>query len=378
MISIGRRNIMGLSDIPKFIGTEHVGVFFEDSKVGRMKKEIWDMTDEQVDKGLAEFGVPSPPELGKPGVYIQSTIRKQVEKNRKNNDVVLIPVGCTELHGAHTCSAMDTFFSTCICEGVRRYTEKSGAPVNIALPPLNYGTHPLHHIGMPGTILVHERTCVDMLEDVMLGLWNDGFRKQIIVNNHGQLWMLESAIQQFTKKYQLPGIFRCLDWHRCVREFFMPKELGGKFDTPFTHADEAETAIGLLLFPEMVDMDYAVDTDPVSLLPGGHFDSSVDLWRRPSRWSEGEGHVAMEIYATPEGVVGHPTKATAEKAKKPVLAILKYITILVEEYLETYPAGTVPKTEAMVLRTDEEMKAYLKEPLSEGWKSVYGLPKLTY
>lgn len=368
----------GLKDIPKFISTNHPNVAFEDSKVGRMKKEIWDMTEAQVDEGLKEYGFPCAPQYAAPGMYIQTTVRHDVVENRRKNDVILIPVGCSELHGDHTCTAMDTFFATSICEGVRRYTEKSGAPVNIALPPLNYGCHPLHHIGMPGTILVHERTAIDMLEDVMLGLWNDGFRKQIIVNNHGQLWVLESTIQQFTKKYQLPGIFRCLDWHRCVREFFMPKEMGGEYETPFTHADEAETSMGLYLFPEMVNMKYAQDADPVALLPGGHMDSSVELWRRPSRWSESEGHVAMELYGTPCGVVGHPTCATAEKAKKPLLAILRYITILVEEYLEAYPAGKVPLAEAMVLRKESEILDYLKEPLSEGWRSVYGLPKLCY
>jgi creatinine amidohydrolase/Fe(II)-dependent formamide hydrolase-like protein len=369
---------MGLAEVPKFIPTKSPNLAFEDSKVGRMKQEIWEADDAKVDAMLAEFGIPAAPEWGKPGTYIQTTIRKQVEANRKLNDVVLIPVGCTEMHGAHTVSAMDTFFVTSICEGVRRYTAKQGRPVNIALPPLNYGCHPLHHIGMPGTIVVHEQTAIDLLEDVMLGLWNDGFRKQIIINNHGQLWVLESALQRFCKKYQLPGIFRVIDWHRAVREFFMPKECGGEYDTPFTHADEAETSIGLLLFPEMVEMKYAVDTDPVDLLPGGHMDSSVDLWRRPSRWSEGEGHVAMELYGTPEGVVGHATKASARKAKRPILAIMKYLALLIDEYLEVYPPGTVPDAEKMVLRTNQEIEAYLKEPLSPGWKSVYGMPKLNF
>ena len=73
----------------------------------------------------------------------------------------------------------------------------------------------------------------------MLGLWNDGFRKKIIINNHGHLWMLESAIQEFQKRYQLPGVFRVIDWHRAVREFFRTKERGGECDTTFVHADEA-------------------------------------------------------------------------------------------------------------------------------------------
>jgi len=359
-----------------WLATDQPDLFFEDNTVGRLKKEVWDATDEEIDAILAEYGIPAPVEWAKPGSYIQTTIRHQVEANRRKNDVVFIPVGCTELHGQHTVSASDTLFASAIVEGVRRYTGKRGAPVNLALPPLMYGAHPFHHLGMPGTVVVRENVVRELMIDVMLGLWNDGFRKQVIINNHGQLWVLESAIQQFQKRYQLPGVYRVIDWHRAVREFFRTRERGGRWDTDFVHADESETALGLLLFPEMVDMDAAVDTEGKSYLPDGHFDKSVDPFGRPSRWSEGQGHSAIEIAATPEGVVGKPTHATAEKAKRPMAAILRYLTLLNDQILEVFPAGTVPPTEEVTLRSEEEMRAYLKEPLSEGWKPVYGLPRI--
>jgi hypothetical protein len=37
---------------------------------------------------------------------------------------------------------------------------------------------------MPGTVTVREHIVREMMIDVMLGLWNDGFRKQLIINNH--------------------------------------------------------------------------------------------------------------------------------------------------------------------------------------------------
>ncbi|HHE70768.1 MAG TPA: creatininase family protein, partial [Chloroflexi bacterium] len=257
-----------------------------------------------------------------------------------------------------------------------RYTAKRGAPVNLALPPLMYGAHPYHHLGMPGTVIVRENVLRELLIDVMLGLWNDGFRKQIIVNNHGQLWVLESAVQQFAKRYQLPGIYRVIDWHRAVREFFRTKERGGVWDTDFVHADESETSLSLYLHPEMVDMAYAVDTQGKSYLPDGHFDKSVDPFGRPSRWSEGEGHAAIEIAGTPEGVVGRATHGDPVKAKRPLAAILKYLTLLNDQILEAFPPGTVPPVEETTLRTQEEMAPYLKEPFSEGWRPVYSLPRI--
>lgn len=350
--------------------------WFEDTAVGRLKREVWEASDAQVDAILAEYGIPTPCEWAKPGAYIQTTVRHQLEANRRKNDIVIIPVGCTENHGQHTVSAMDTFFASAIAEGVRRYTAKRGAPVSLALPPLMYGCHPYHHVGMPGTVIIREEVAIELLIDVMLGLWNDGFRKQIILNNHGQLWVLEAALQQFCKRYHLPGIFRVIDWHRAVREFFRLKDEGGDWETPFIHADEAETSLGLLLFPEMVDMEHAVETTPVSFLPGGHMDTSVDSYGRPSRWSECEGHAAIEIKGTPEGVVGKPTLAQAYKAKRPMAAILRYVTLLCDEILEAFPPGKVPPVEMVTLRAEEELEPYLREPLSEGWCSVYSLPRI--
>ncbi|MCK5646658.1 MAG: creatininase family protein [Anaerolineales bacterium] len=358
------------------LATDQPDLFFEDNSVGRMKKEVWESSDKEIDDILAEYDIPSPVEWAKPGSYIQTTVRHEVVDNRRKNDIVLIPVGSTELHGSHTVSSMDTLFVSAICEGVRRYTAIKGAPVNIALPPLNYGAHPYHHLGMPGTAIIRENVLREYMIDVMLGLWNDGFRKQIIINNHGQLWALEATIQQFQKQYQLPGIFRVIDWHRAVREFFRTKDRGGKWDTNFVHADESETSLGLLLFPEMVHMDHAVDTEGKSYLPEGHFDKSVDPFGRPSRWSEGEGHFAIEIAATPEGVVGKAKNADPEKAKRPMAAILRYLTLLNDQTLEAFPPGKTPPTEEVTLRTEAEMEPYLREPLSPGWKSVYGLPRI--
>lgn len=366
---------MSEKKIPQgYLATDEPDLFFEDNTVGRLKKEVWDASDAEIDAILAEYGVPSPVEWGKTGSYIQTTVRWQVEENRRKNDIVFIPIGCTELHGAHLPSASDTLYVSQIIEGVRRFTARSGAPCNLALPPLNYGAHPYHHLGMPGTVIVRENVARELLIDVMLGLWNDGFRKQILINNHGHLWMLESVIQQFQKRYQLPGIFRVIDWHRATREFFRTTEKGGKFDTNFVHADESETSLGLLLHPDMVDMKYAVDTEGITYLPDGHFDKSVDPFSRPSRWSEGEGHFAIEIAATPEGVVGKATHGTAEKGKRPMAAILRYLTLLNDQILEVFPAGTVPPVEEVTLRTAAEMEPFLREPLSEGWKTVYALP----
>jgi len=360
----------------KWIRTDNPNILFEDNEVGRLKKEVWDMTEDQLDEVLLEYGIPSAPELGVAGTYIQNTPRAvQIEKRRRD-DIVFVPLGCTENHGLHNNTGLDTFMCSQIVEGVRRYTKKHSQEVSLAFPPLNYGGHPYHHIGMPGTVIMPEEVVKETLIYTMLGLWNDGYRKIIFINNHGHLWMIESAIQEFCKRYQLPGIFRVIDWHRAVREFFYPTSDELSLETHFVHADEAETSVALLMFKEMVDMQYVQDKLGESLLPDGHMDKSVDPFRRPCRWSEGEGHAAIERSATPEGIVGVPSQSDARKAKRPIVAILKYLTLLHDQILEAYPAGTVPPVDKVSLRDPKEMEPFLKEPLSEGWKSIDELPRM--
>jgi creatinine amidohydrolase/Fe(II)-dependent formamide hydrolase-like protein len=361
-------------DKKKWLTTDYPEIIFEDNTVGRLKKEIWDASEEEIDAILAEYEIPSPSELGKVGCYIQNTPRVRCIEKRKKNDILFLPIGCTENHGIHANTGLDTFMVTQILEGLRRYTAKQGREVNLAFTPLNYGGHPYHHMGMPGTVIIPKEVVEEMVIYTMLGLWNDGYRKIIMVNNHGHLWMLESAIHEFMKRFQLPGIFQVLDWHRGVREFFMPVERDDSLETNFIHADESETSVALLMFREMVDMSVVKDAEGESYLPEGHFDTSVDPFRRPHRWSEGEGHFAIERFATPEGVVGKPSLASARKAKRPIAAILKYLTLLNDQILEAFPAGTVPPVDKVTLRTPKELEPFLKEPFSKGWKSVYELP----
>ncbi len=360
----------------KWLSTEYPHILFEDNTVGRLKKEIWDADEQALDAILADYGIPSPSELGQAGCYIQNTPRVRCIEKRKQNDIVFIPIGCTENHGMHANTGLDTFMVTQILEGVRRYTAKQGREINLAFTPLNYGGHPYHHMGMPGTVILPKEVVEEIVIYTMLGLWNDGYRKIVMINNHGHLWMLESAIQEFMKRFQLPGIFQVLDWHRAVREFFMPVDREDSLETNFIHADESETSVAQLMFPEMIDMSAAEDADGEQFLPEGHFDTSVDPFRRPHRWSEGEGHFAIERHATPQGVVGKPTLSDPRKAKRPIAAILKYLTLLNDQILDAFPAGTVPPVEKVTLRTPEELAPFLKEPFSDGWKSVYELPHM--
>jgi creatinine amidohydrolase/Fe(II)-dependent formamide hydrolase-like protein len=352
---------------------------FENTEVGRLKERIYNMSDAEIENLLKEYEIPSPGELEKPGSYIQNTVRKVLIENRRKNDMVIVPVGCTENHGMHTVSGFDTLLVTRISEAVRRRQKKSGKPpVNLAWP-INYGVHPPWHQGMYGTVMVSDEAFEQTIMHVMYGLWNDGFRKQIWVNNHAQQNEIEKAVKRFMNTYQLPGFYLALEWHRAVREFFETTQYGGKLEDRFIHADEAETSLGLELFPEMVEMTYAEETGPMAsfaYLPDGHFDKSVEDLIRPNTYRTAAGHIPLELVATPEAVVGRASIAKAGKTMRAVVAICEYMGLLCDHVLQTWPAGTVPDPKATTFRTNEEMEPYLREPGSPGWKSVFSLPRI--
>jgi creatinine amidohydrolase len=84
----------------------------------------------------------------------------------------------------------------------------------------------------------------------------------------------------------------------------------------------------------------------------------------------------IERFGTPEGVVGYPSRGDAFKAKRPIAAICKYITLMIDEILDVFPPGKVPPVEEFSFRTREEIEPCLKEPLSKGWKSIHELKRL--
>jgi creatinine amidohydrolase/Fe(II)-dependent formamide hydrolase-like protein len=299
------------------------------------------------------------------GIYLQTMTGKETQERLKKNDLIIIPIGSTENHGPHACSGEDTFLVTRMAEQI---AQKTGCTV---AEPMWYGSHPYHHLGMPGTIVIPERTFADYLRAIIAGLWNSGFRKQILLNGHGQDYVIPMAIHEFGKKYQVPALIVNVNWWFIIKEYIRDKAHGGPFDTPFVHADECETSFSLGLFPEMIKMADAVDTVGQSLMPPGHIDGSGSAYNRPIPFWQHMGASAIEVIVTPEGVVGSATLADVEKAKPGLNAIMDYLEKLVVEIMDMYPAGKLPPTDRITQRTQEEIEALLKGPLEKGGRHLY-------
>lgn len=300
-------------------------------------------------------------------IYYQTMTGHQLQERLEKNDLIIIPIGSTENHGAHACPGEDTFLVTRLAEQVAKATGCTVAE------PIWYGSHPFHHLGMPGTVVVPEEDLAAYIRAVIAGFWNAGFRKQILLNGHGQDYVIPLAIHQFAKKYQVPSILVNVNWWFVIPEYIRDRAHGGPFETPFVHADECETSFSMALFPEMIDMQYAPTTKPMKIFPDGHINKSgsaykdlpIDFWLQA-------GASAIEVVSTPEGVVGNAKLADPEKAKPGCIAIMDYLEKLIGDILTMYPAGKLPPIEAMSMREREEVEAIIKGPLNGG-KHLYTL-----
>jgi 3-dehydro-scyllo-inosose hydrolase len=298
------------------------------------------------------------------GVYYQTMNMTEINERLKNNDLIIVPVGSTECHGAGQPLGEDTFLVTRMAEQVAL---KTGCTV---AEPIWYGSHPYGHLGMPGTVVVPEDAFLANLRAVIAGLWNTGFRKQILLNGHGQEEVIPLALHQFAKKYQVPCVLISLHWPTVIHEYLKDKSHGGPFETPFQHACEVEASYSLALFPEFMQMDLVEDTKAEGFLPPGHVDKGGEVYHAPIKGHEHIGLGGIEVLTYPEGVIGTPSLADAEKAKSGMFALLDYMVKLIDDIMTRFPPGELPPANKMTMRSDEEIEALLKGPL-HGGKHLY-------
>jgi creatinine amidohydrolase len=240
--------------------------------------------------------------------------------------VAIVPIATLEDHGLHLPVDTDLLLCSAVCEAAA-----SRVPDRVALvPPINHGYSP-HHMDFPGALTIGAKTLIDYGVDVCRSLAYHGFTRILLVNGHGsntpftdviaRLTVVETgALAAAVNYWAAPGVREAAE---AIRE---SDQIGG-----MNHACEFETSLYLALRPDLVDMSKAIR----------------ELSHRPSKnyWTDliaGDGPLAMMEYwsqLSETGVMGDPTKATAEKGRVLLDACAGGIAELVDEMLarETRP-----------------------------------------
>jgi creatinine amidohydrolase len=259
----------------------------------------------------------------------------EVVDHAKECDIAILPLGSIEQHGHHLPTGHDTLQLFPMLEKI---AEETGA---MLLPTPWYGAHPHHHWNFPGTVPLSNDTLDSMIKDIVKGASKAGYNKFIIFFGHGQAFVTNYTVQDLGREgyFVLSVMFQ-----RMVRDIHQDI-----FETPFWHADEAETSIALHSFEEYVDMSKAVDMGATSLVDGEYVDGCTDYESsKPLRFDSGTVSAPEYTDLVKDGeligVVGKPSLATKEKGKKYTEAVVERTIDLVNHIKEEYPAGEKPKT----------------------------------
>jgi len=242
----------------------------------------------------------------------------EVRDAARSGRVAVVPIATIEDHGPHLPVDTDLRLCRAVCEAA-----VAAAPERAVLVPgINHGFSP-HHMDFPGPITIGAHTLIDYGVDVCSSLVRHGFERVLIVNGHGSnapfvdviarlVVVGTGALAASVSYWNAPGV---REEAERLRE---SDAVGG-----MNHACEFETSAYLALRPELVDMSKA----------------RRELSHRPSAnyWTDlvaGDGPLAMmEPWSalSESGVMGDPTKATAEKGRRLLAAAARGVVVLIDE-----------------------------------------------
>lgn len=214
-------------------------------------------------------------------------------------DIAIIPIGSTEQHGPHLPVSTDCLIAEAYAT---RIAEAIGAFCTPVLPISNCR----EHMGKKGSVWMKPETCYAMLSDIIDSLKTQGFRKIIIFQSHGGIFVIPPLIRQ-TNAMQNPDLMICKVE---IMNIMADMQKLGILDTDVCmHADEFETSVIMYLRPDLVRRDLIVDCDPK--IPREYLNYG-SIFR-----------------FCPDGVWGIPSAATAEKGEALVREGVKSATLYI-------------------------------------------------
>ncbi|MGD9174840.1 MAG: creatininase family protein [Desulfobacterales bacterium] len=235
---------------------------------------------------------------------------RQARARIKKMDVALLPVGSVEQHGPHLPLDTDAFDADYLA---RRVAEACSDPKPLVLPLISYGVS-YHHADFTGTVSISNDTLAKMIYEIGMSVSHNGIRKLVIINGHGgNSPALNYAAQMINRDAR---IFVCVDTGETS-----DVDIYKIVETPNdVHAGEIETSTGLAARPQLVQMNQAKKYIPK--FSSGYLDFTS---KRGVLW------YAYTRKISTSGVMGDPTKASAEKGEKIWEIMIAHLVSFVED-----------------------------------------------
>jgi creatinine amidohydrolase len=178
----------------------------------------------------------------------------EVAQYLKRSDVVLIPIGSCEKHGAHIPLGTDSLITN-------RMTEMAAEQANVLYAPMIPVGYSPHHMGEveqgTGTLTFSGETYNRILYELARSLIFHGFSKLIYVSHHGSnTKLIDSLLRRL--RYET-GAFFAFYKTPTERELAVVGDIieGPPEETPGWHAGEIETSMIMAYEDGLVNMEQA-------------------------------------------------------------------------------------------------------------------------
>ena len=230
-----------------------------------------------------------------------------IQEAVKNDVGIILPVGSTEQHGYHLPLATDALLAEDLALAVAKETEM------LVAPPITYGyrSRPLTGGGQtfPGTTSLSGKVFMSMIEDILCEFIRHGFKKIVLLNWHfeNQNFIYEAAYTALERMGLMektengPNIIIMELSFSELSDTVMELLFAGDFPGWGTeHAAILETSLMLLLHPELVQFEKAVNDQAEEIpwydilpIPAKIVPNSGTLWKARLA-SQEKGQVAWE------------------------------------------------------------------------------------
>jgi creatinine amidohydrolase len=242
--------------------------------------------------------------------YVRMTGLTWPDAKELQDAIGLVPTGAVEQHGPHLPLATDCFIAE---ELARRIAERIDEEVVVA--PALPGGLSSHHLAFPGTVTLPEEAFSAVLDAYVAAFERIGIRRIAIFTGHGgNLGFLGRYEAAHADKGTETQLIAHHDFEGYVEAMFAGARAAG-FEPAATdiHAGGVETSQGLALFPQLVR--------PHADLTG--YLAAEDGWQ-DRMFADGIEAV------TPIGVLGDPSKASAEAGEAIFASLTDYLANWIE------------------------------------------------
>ncbi len=120
-------------------------------------------------------------------VRMELMTSREVQQYQRRSDLVVLPVGCFEMHGPLVPLGCDAFIDWAMGLLLAR---QWACP---CLPPVYY-TFPGASGPWPGTVDISNRVTIDYVQAVVLALLKNGFARVVVVGSHGPLGAMMQCV----------------------------------------------------------------------------------------------------------------------------------------------------------------------------------------